>query len=80
MVLFVHLFNLNYECPKLLETSEPRPKQNRHPEPREHTKDPPLAILVFFNFRQWDFFRKFFDYIKGSPSYIFFDILQQNGC
>ena len=34
------------------ETSEPRPKQNRRPEPQKHTKDPHLAILVF-----WIFFR-----------------------
>ena len=36
---------------KTLETSEPCPKQqkqNRPPEPRKHTNDRPLAILVFF--------------------------------
>ena len=28
-------------------SAEPRPKHNRRPEPRQHTKDPSLAILVF---------------------------------
>ena len=40
----------------ILETSVPRPKQNRRPQPRKHTKDPPLAILVFSTF--WHFSAK----------------------
>ena len=53
------------------------PKQNRRPEPRKHTKDPPLAILVFLNFfGSMRLFPKIFDRTKGSP-YIRSDILQQ---
>ena len=31
----------------MLDTSEPRPKQDRSQELRKHSKDPPLAIFVF---------------------------------
>ena len=36
-------------------------EQNRRPEPRKHSKDPPLAILVFFTFFRHceTFFEKF---------------------
>ena len=52
----------------ILETSEPRPKQNRRPEPQKHTRD-----LVVLNFEKLLITPK-------CPSFIFSAILQQNGC
>ena len=47
--VFVYLFNLNYTCPNhTLDTLEPRPKQNRRPEPRKYTKEPRFGYLGVF--------------------------------
>ena len=44
-------------------------KQNRRPEPRKHTKDPPLAILVFFIwiFLALRFFSKIIGLLQRAP-------------
>ena len=67
----------------ILKTSEPRLKQNRRPELRKATKDPPLAILVFLTSIFFGTMRLLFENCliapKCRPSF-FFDILQQNGC
>ena len=52
-------------------------KQNRRPQPREHTKDPTLAPLFFGTKRL--FFEVFWIAPEGPP-FICFDILQHNGC
>ena len=52
----------------ILETSEPRPTQNRRPEPPKHTKDPNFGVFNRL------FLGKFFITIKGP-----FHILQQTG-
>ena len=57
----------------ILETSEPRLKQIRRPEPRKHTLYSNFGYLGVFNL---DCFRKC---TKESP-FIFFEILQLNGC
>ena len=51
-------------------------KQNRRPEPRKYTKDPPIAPLFFGTMR---LFETFWIAPKGPP-FICFDILQHNGC
>ena len=54
---------------------EKRRLKNRRSEPQKLTKDPPLAILVFFIWiflALWDFFENFWIAPKGRPS-----ILQQ---
>ena len=43
---FVH-FVQQFEL-RILETSEPRPKQTRRPESQKHTKDPPFGYLGVF--------------------------------
>ena len=55
-----------------------RPKENRRPEPRKHTKDLPFGYLGVFNL---DFFgtSKSF-WLHQRVLLQFFDILQQNGC
>ena len=66
----------------ILDASEHRPKENQRTEPRKHTKDPPLATLVFqlrFFSALKEFFRNFFDCTRESPLQCL-NILQQNGC
>ena len=43
-------------------------KQNRRPEPRNHTKDPPITSLFFGTMR---LFWNFLDCTKGSPVHFF---------
>ena len=64
----------------ILETSEPRPKQNRRPEPLKQTKDPPLAILIltWIFFGTETFFENFLTAPKGPLQ--LFDIFAMNGC
>ena len=60
-IFFVHLFNnLNYGCSKHTRTSEPRPKQNRRPGPRKHTKDPYYLAIFFDNTRLFENFSRGF--------------------
>ena len=48
-------------------TSESRPKQNRRPESRKPSKDPPFGFLGVLNFlRQYETFRKFPNVSKQS--------------
>ena len=72
---FVHLFN-NVK-PQQLEPQKrvqnEKKKQNRHPELRNHTKDPPIAPLFF---RHYATFLKLFG-LHQRPPFICFDILQQ---
>ena len=58
----------------ILDTSEPRPKQSWRPEPRKHTKDPPLAILVFLTVFSTMrlFFEIFWLHQKVLPSIFWF--------
>ena len=60
----------------ILETSEPRPKQNRRPEPRKHIEDPYLSILVFLTrvfLALWNFFLKIFWLNQGALPSIFWN-------
>ena len=72
--------NLNNFEPQQLEPQKrvqnKKKKQNRRPEPRNHTEHPPIAPLFFGTMR---LFWNFLDCTKGSP-FICFDILQHNGC
>ena len=72
--------NLNNFEPQQLEPQKrvqnEKKKQNRRPEPRYHTKDPPIAPLFS---ALCDFFETFWIAPKGPP-FNFFDILQHNGC
>ena len=78
--LFVHLFNNlhNFKPQQLQPQKRPKrkEKQNRRPQPRNHTKDP-----HFFS-ELCDFLKlfglKFFP--QRVPPSIFFDVLQHNGC
>ena len=73
---FVHLFNnLNYDGgskhSNLRSASKTKRKKNKtRPEPRKHTKDPPLAPLFFGTMRLFSEF--FFVSTKAPPS--IFDI------
>ena len=64
----------NFEPQKHVQNE--KKKQNRRPEPRNHTKDPSIAPLFS---ALCDFFETFWIAPKG-PSFICFDILQHNGC
>ena len=72
--------NLNNFEPQQLEpqtrVQNEKKKQNRRPEPRNHTKNPPIAPL-FWHYAI--FFETFWIAPKGPP-FICFDILQHNGC
>ena len=59
--------------PNILKTSEPRPKQNRRPEPWKHTH----ILLVQF-FRHTRLSSKIFQILQ-RVTLQFFDILQQEG-
>ena len=66
----------------LLETPEPRPKQkHRRPEPRKHTKDPPLVFFtrIFFGTMRL-FFKLFGLHNRVSPSFdsIFCNTMSKN--
>ena len=65
---------------KTLDTSEPRPKQNRRPEPRKHTKDPRFGYFGVVNFfRHYESFsEKILIAPKGRLQV--FDFSEQNGC
>ena len=71
--------NLNYFEPQQLEPQKrvqnEKKNQNRRPEPRNHTKDPPIAPLFFRHYAT--FFETFWIAPKGPP-FICFDILQHN--
>ena len=71
--------NLNNFEPQQLEPQKrvqnEKKKQHRRPEPRNHTKDPPIAPL-FSALR--DFFETFWIAPK-CPPFICFDILQHKG-
>ena len=66
---FVHLLN-NFE-PQQLEPQKrvqnEKKKQNRHPQPRNHTKDPPMAPLFS---ALCDFFETFWIAPTGPPSFV----------
>ena len=52
-------------------------KRNKRPELRQHTKDPPLAFLVFLTFfRHYETFLKIF-WVHQRVPLLFYDILQQ---
>ena len=73
--------NLNNFKPQQLQPqkrvqNEMKKKQNRRPEPRKHTKDPPIAPLFFGTMRLSE---TFLNGTKG-PFFICFDILLHNGC
>ena len=64
--------NLNNFKPQQLQPQQhvqnKKKKQNRHPEFRNHTKDPPIASLFFGTMR---LFSNFLDCTKGSPLHMF---------
>ena len=68
--------NLNNFKPQQLQPQKrvqnEKKKQNRRPEPRKHTKDPPIAPLFFGTMRLFETF--------WIAPFICFDILQHNGC
>ena len=72
--------NLNNFKPQQLQPQKrvqnEKKEQNRRPEPRKHTKDPPIAPLFFGTMT---LFETFWIAPKGPP-FICFDILQHNGC
>ena len=63
--------NLNNFEPQQLEPQKcvqnEKKKQNRRPEPRNHTEDPPMAPLFFGTM---GLFGKFLDCTKGPPSFV----------
>ena len=68
----------------ILGTSEhqSKKKQNRHPEPRKHTKDTPFGYLGVFDlyfFGTMRIFSKRFG-LHQRPPFNYFDNLQHNGC
>ena len=73
--------NLNNFEPQQLEPQKrvqnEKKKQNRRPEPRNHTKDPHIAPLFFSTMR---LFLKLFWTAPKGPHFICFNILQHNGC
>ena len=72
--------NLNNFKPQQLQPQKrvqnEKKKQNRLPEPRKHTKNPHIAPVFFGTVRP---FETFWIAPKGHP-FIYFDILQHNGC
>ena len=80
---FVHLFkNLNYGCSKhtrnIRTSSKTKNNQNRRPEPRKHTWDPPLYWCFSLNrfSAHWGFVRKYLECTKGPLH--FFDNNRMN--
>ena len=72
--------NLNNFKPQQLQPQKcvqnEKKKQNRRPQPRNHTKDPPL---FFGTVRLFETFWIEIFSPKGPP-FNFFDVLQHNGC
>ena len=72
--------NLNNFKPQQLQPQQrvqnEKKKQNRRPEFRNHTKDPPLPQF----FRHYATFFETFWIAPRGPPFICFDILQHNGC
>ena len=64
---------MNDVLQNILDTSEPRPEQNRRPGRRKHTKDPALDILVFLSQIFWhsETFPKMFRLQQKVPFHFF---------
>ena len=77
---FFSFIQLKTDVQNILEMTEHRPKQNRRPKSRKHTKDYLFGYLGVFNLdflgHYETFFRNIFDCTKGSPFNFCFDILQ----
>ena len=54
MVHFFPLICSTSDVQNILETSEHRPKENRRPEPRKHTKDPHFGVFNVDFFRHYE--------------------------
>ena len=67
---------MNYGCSKHLKRLnlvQNKKEQNRRPEPRKHTKDPSLTIVMFFTymfFGSGDFFDNFWIAPKGPLQFV----------